>query len=260
MDVPLRLEVDPEARERCLEGGEHLLAGEAGVPFAGAEEARDVPALRLLERDPDSPPEECVHGAHVHVLGVRRGSARTGGELFEREAEARVELAVGGRAELARRGPSYLGDAHVALVQVLRGQRDAGAVEPLAPVAVGLVGDRGAQEPVADLLAVHRGRERRLEPRDLLGVRPGQVSQIALAAEAPELAGAATLDLGRRGEAPAGIERRQVREALVDRGELELVLLAREMEVVLLVERGDEPVGFVPVRLELCPGPSPWVA
>src|SRR6185503_19263936 len=110
----------------------------------------------------------------------------------------------------------------------------------------------GAEEPVADLLSVHRGGQGSLQAGDLLCVRAGQVSHVALAAEPPELTRAAAFDLGRRGEPAAGVQSRQIGEALVDRRELELGLQPREMEVVLLVERGDEPVGFVPVRLELC--------
>src|SRR4029078_1529883 len=51
VDVLLRLEVDPEALERCLESGKHLLAGEARVPFAGAEDAGGVPAPPLPQAE-----------------------------------------------------------------------------------------------------------------------------------------------------------------------------------------------------------------
>src|SRR5688500_20290797 len=37
----------------------------------------------------------------------------------------------------------------------------------------------------------------------------------------------------------------------VDRGEVERRFQPGEMEVVLLVERGDEPVGSLPVRIQL---------
>jgi secondary thiamine-phosphate synthase enzyme len=135
---------------------------------------------------------------------------------------------------------------------MLLGECDPRAVEGLATGALGLVRDRGTEEPEADLLPVHRRGERRLEPRDLLGIGPRQVADIALAPEAPELPCTAPFDLRGCSEPPAGVQRGEIGEALVDRGELELVLQPREMEVVLLVERRDEPVGFVPVRLELC--------
>src|SRR6185312_14496241 len=123
----------------AFEGGEHGLAGEPRVPLVRAEKTGDVPAARLLERNPDAPPEKRIERADVEVLGLREEALALRAELLEREAEAVVELAVSGRAELLRRSPAGLGDAHVTLVQVLLGERDARTVEPLAPPTVGLV-------------------------------------------------------------------------------------------------------------------------
>src|SRR2546429_6646889 len=48
-----------------------------------------------------------------------------------------------------------------------------------------------------------------------------------------------------------GVEPRQPLVALVDRLELQALLVAREVEVVLLVELGDEAVGLVAEVVEL---------
>ena len=129
-------------------------------------------------------------------------------------------------------------------------ERDAGRVELFALAAVGLVRDRGAEHPVRDVLAVDARRERRLEPGDLLRLGARQVAEVALAGEAPELGLAVASCAGRLGQPGRGLERRQVGETLVDRLELEALLQARIVEVVLLVEGGDEPVRLVPVCLE----------
>ena len=119
----------------------------------------------------DAPAEKPVERADVQLLGVREEALALSSELLEREAEARVEVAIGRRAQLSGGRAARIGNACVALVEMLFGQRDAGAVEPLAPLAVGLIRDRGAQEPVADLLAVDCRAEGCLEAGDLLRVR-----------------------------------------------------------------------------------------
>jgi hypothetical protein len=72
-------------------------------------------------------------------------------------------------------------------VQMLFGQLDANPVEPLALVPVRLVRHRGPEHPERDRLAVDRGFERGLLLRDLLSGLAGQLAEVALDGEAPEL-------------------------------------------------------------------------
>src|SRR5207244_433651 len=135
-------------------------------------------------------------------------------------------------------------------VEVLLGQLRAGLVEPLALAAILRVGDRRAEHPEADLLAVDLGLELGLEGGGLLAVLLRQVAEVPLAGEAPELADPAVA-VDRFPERLRPLERRQVLVALVDRLELELVLQAGEMEVVLLVELGDEAIGVLAITVEI---------
>ena len=72
----------------------------------------------------------------------------------------------------------------------------------------------------------------------------GEAAEKALAGEAPQLGGRAFEPLRR-------VELRQLLVRLVDLLELERLLVAGEVEVVLLVELGDEAVGVVAERVEL---------
>ena len=75
-------------------------------------------------------------------------------------------------------------------------------------------------------------------------MRAREVAEVALAGEAPEL--------GRRALEPLRrLELRQLLVPLVDRLELERLLVAGVVEVVLLVELGDEAVGVVAEGVEL---------
>ena len=188
---------------------------------------------RAGERPSASPPR----------AGCRRGFGRAGRERGRRDPRCLRESArtaprarrAGSRSAcrgLGRsRAPSspvrratHLGRAEVPRVEVLLGEGHAGAVEVLASAR----GPARWRSPGAG--AGSRSSRRRrwpqrcLEPGDLFGVRPRQVTEVALAAEAPELDGSAALAGGRRCRAPARVQGRQVGEALVDRRELELVL------------------------------------
>ena len=132
---------------------------------------------------------------------------------------------------------------------MLVGEPAALDVEPLALRSVVGVRDRRPQHPIADLLAVDFRLELGLQPRDLLAVLAGEVAEVALAREPPELADAAVA-VGRGGERLGPFEPRELLVALVDRLELERLLQAREMLVVLLVELGDEPVGLRAIVIE----------
>ena len=123
-------------------------------------------------------------------------------------------------------------------------QVEARAFEQRALLAIGLVRHCDPEHPVRDLLASEIDLELGFDPGDLLGVLAGQRSEETLAREAPEL--------GRRAlEPPGRLELRQVLVAPVDLLELERLLVAGEVQVVLLVELGDEAVGVVPERVEL---------
>jgi len=124
---------------------------------------------------------------------------------------------------------------------MLLGQLDADAVKPLALVAVRLVRHRGPKHPEGDRLAVDRRLESRLLLRDLLGGLARQLPEVALDGEAPEL-GDVTVPVRGSTERERLVELRQVGVALVERAELELLLVSRVVEVELLVQLCDEAV------------------
>ena len=97
-----------------------------------------------------------------------------------------------------------------------------------------------------------RRLERRLELGDLLRVLARQLAQVALAAEAEELQVLAPWTVSPRRLTFGELD--QVGMALVDLAQLELRLEAGVVEVVLLVELGDEPVGAGAVAVELAVG------
>ena len=117
-------------------------------------------------------------------------------------------------------------------------------LEPLALVAVGLVRHHHAQHPVGVGLAVHGCLELGLDLRHARLVLSRQVAEETFAGEPPQLDRGVFHPL-------RGIEPRQLLVALVDLLDVERVLQAREMEVVLLVDVGDEPVGLVPECIDL---------
>ena len=250
VDVLLRVEVDAEVRERAAERGQHPVGGERLVPARAAEQPADVVSLGVREADPDALPQEPVHRVLVPALGRVEERAALGGEPFEVVLEAvAVEVEVGRRAELGDGALGRVDGAEVERVQVLLGQVVPGLLELRARVAVGGVGDRRRQHPVAHRLTLVLDLERRLELRDLLGALPCQLAEIALAAEAEELQVLPALH--RLAEALDRLEVGQVGVALVDRPELEVGLQAGVVEVVLLVELGDEPVGAGSIAVEL---------
>jgi hypothetical protein len=82
-------------------------------------------------------------------------------------------------------------------------------------------------------------------------VLAGELAEVVLAGEAPELLHAAVA-VGRRGaERLRLVELGELRIALVERLQVERVLVARVVEVVLLVELRDEPVDAVAVGVEV---------
>src|SRR5205085_9702346 len=109
---------------------------------------------------------------------------------------------------------------------------------------------RRPEHPERDLLAVDRRLQRRLELGRTLLLPPRQRAEVALARKAPQL---------ERAEASVGgflhplraLERCDVLVLAVDRLEVEVLLQAGEVVVVLLVEVSDEAVDPLPVRVEL---------
>ena len=121
------------------------------------------------------------------------------------------------------------------------------------PRSVG-VGHRRTDHPVGDRLAVDRRLELGLEGRRLLAVLARQLSEVVLGGEAPELGDAAVAVHGLAQDPRALLERRELGVAVVDRLQVERVLEARVVQVVLLVELGDEPIDAVAVGVELAGG------
>ena len=90
---------------------------------------------------------------------------------------------------------------------------------------------------------------------DLLSGLARELAEVALDGEAPEL-GDVPVSLRRPAERERLVELRQVGIALVDRAELELLLVARVVEVELLVEVGDEAVCALAEAVEV--GAAEW--
>src|SRR5439155_3410119 len=133
------------------------------------------------------------------------------------------------------------------------GQLDPDLVESLTPITIGLVGDRRAQHPEGDRLAVDGCLEARLEGRDPLRVLAGSLAEIALGGEPPELADSAVA-VGGLSERLRLLELGELAVALVDRLQVERLLQPGVVEVELLVELCDEPIGLAAEMLELCGG------
>ena len=250
LDVLLRLEVDPHVGERRLERRQHLLGRELRIPLGRAERADHVPAPGLVEPDPDAGAEEPVRRLLEHLLGRVEEVAALSRQVVEAEAEAAIELRVVRRLEALDAVPDDADALGVERVQMLLGELDPRLVDPFPLVAVRLVRHRGPEHPERDRLAVDLGLEGRFELGHLLGLVARQFAEVALRGEAPELGHAAVAVRG-LAECERLVELRQVGEALEDRGELELVLVARVVEVVLLVQLRDEAVGPVAEAVEV---------
>ena len=112
------------------------------------------------------------------------------GEVVERRGRQgfAVELEVVVEPEVACPALHRLSGVQVKRVHVLVEESVAARVELAALVAVRLVGEGRADHSIRDLLAVDRDRELRFELGELLGVFPGQLAEIPLAGEPPELA------------------------------------------------------------------------
>ena len=212
--------------------------------------ADHVPAARLVEPDPDSGAEEPVRRLLEHLLGRVEQVAALRREIVQPEAESAVELRVVRCLEPLDAVADDVDALGVERVQVLLGELDPSLVDPLPLVAVRLVRHRRPEHPERDRLPVDLGLEARLELGHLLGLLARQLAEVALGGEAPELGHAAVAVRG-AAEGERLVELRQVGEALEDRGELELLLVARVVEVVLLVELGDEAVGPLAEAIEV---------
>ena len=101
VDVLLRVQVDAEVLQRRLERGQHPSAGNTESHFGGAEDARDVPALRLGEADAGAGAQKPVRSVFVERLRRVEERAALRGEVVELVVELVVQLAVGLGSELA---------------------------------------------------------------------------------------------------------------------------------------------------------------
>src|SRR5205823_11824817 len=70
--VLLRAQVDAEVGERAFERRHHAIRRELPVPLRGAEEARNVPALRLRKWNADARAEEPIGPVLVERLRRRQ--------------------------------------------------------------------------------------------------------------------------------------------------------------------------------------------
>ena len=123
-------------------------------------------------------------------------------------------------------------------------------LHPRPGLAVILVAQPRFEHPVRDLLAVDGRGQGRLELGDALGLFAHEVAEVALARELPQLRPTA-IPVDRGAEAERRVELRQALVPFVDRGEVVRLLEAREVEVRLLVELGEKPVGVCAERVDL---------
>src|SRR2546423_3362419 len=102
LDVALRAQIDAEVAERRLERREHPVARERRVPGHATPRARDIPALHLVEAEPDAAAEEAVTGVLPETLGRIEESAALLCEIVEGVLEAAVQPGVVPRTESLR--------------------------------------------------------------------------------------------------------------------------------------------------------------
>ena len=137
---------------------------------------------------PDALAQDAVHRVLVEPLGrVEEGPALRGEALEVVPEAVAVEVEVRRRAEVGHRALRRVDGVEVERVQVLLGEVVPRRLEPRARVAIGGVGDRRRQHPVADRLALVLDLELRLALGDLLRVLARQLAEEALAAEPEEL-------------------------------------------------------------------------
>ena len=185
LDVLLPVQVDAEVGEGDLEGRQHAVGREGGVPVGAAPGASHVRALDLVQPQPDARPEEAFARLRPEALRVREQAAALLREVVQREAEAAVQVGVIRRAQPPCLALDDLRRLQLERVQVLLGELVPRLFDPRPDVAVLLVHQSRPEHPVRDLLAVDRRRQRRLELGDPLCLLAHEVAEIALARELP---------------------------------------------------------------------------
>ena len=207
VDVPLRAEVDPEIAQRRLERRKHPVGrvgscpararGRDAATSEGRASERPIPSRSRKRRSPacSHMPLGLVEQRPCTARRARRARSRSA--CRARSSSATPSLATASRS--IRAASRYTG------FSCSSSSSSAGALEPLAPVAVGLVRHRRPQHPVRDLLAVDVASSSASTSASFSGVLAGQVAEIALAGEAPQL--------GRRALEP--LRRVELRQLLV---------------------------------------------
>ena len=221
VDVLLRARSMPRSRSVASSAGSIGRAGRLRrAPARGR--ARRRPQGRASARPIPSRARKSRSPARSQRLSVSSRSSRAlGGELVEPEAEALVELVVVRRARARRRPRGRSAPPRGRPGSARSSSRRSRARSSRSRRSrSGSFDDRDAQHPVRDLLAVDRRLELGLDLGELLLVLAGQVAEVALAGEAPELGRARPQPLRR-------LEPRQLLVPLVDRLELERLLVAR---------------------------------
>ena len=226
------------------------------VPLRGAEQTRRVPALGLGERHAYPRAEEPVRCFLEDSLGRGEEGTALCRQLGQPEAEAQVQVVVVVRTQLRHSGSGDLGRFEVNGIEVLVRDLGASELELASFLPVRLVGDGRPQHAEADLLAADFDLEGGLELSGALLLLRGQLAHEAVAREAPELAQTpVAVHCGTH--RPGCLERGQIGMALVDRLDLECLLVAGEMEVVLLHQLCQEAVGLLPEAGQLARGRRP---
>ena len=229
VDVLLRAQVDAEVGERRLERREHLLLRECGVPLRRAEQRGRRPSAAPRRGRPRAARGRAGRPPPRTASRSSRGSARHwSAGSSSAEAEAPVELDVARRAERAGRPRASTADASsVERVELLVGQLAARRARAARAV-------RGRARSRSPAAACGTGSSRRrprprARPRARRASRRAarELAEVALARRSARARARARRRPPRRRCARACSSVRQVGVALVDRLELERLLVAR---------------------------------
>src|SRR5581483_855629 len=228
------------------------------IELRGAEEARQVGAAKLAQRRHPRPLQERPQRRLVGALARSQEAPRLDRQPLEvHPAKLGVGAGVARPPQIARELVLALQRVAVERVHARLEQLVASPLEGLATLRVGLVGLHDGDASKRDRPLGPGYLERRLEPGQLLGQLVRLAPQEPVEREPEELAEAPSL-IPARGRAElaqllhlGAVE--EARVAGVDRLDLQLLLVARALQVELPSELLRERLGLRAIGLEIHP-------
>ena len=205
------------------------VASSAGIIFSagncgshsGARKVRITSQRFASSRLTPTRARKSLSAACSKTFSVESSSARHwSASSSRRKPKLSVQVGVVRRLELLDAVTDDVHALRVEGVQMLLGQLDADAVDALTLVAVGLVRHRRPQHPEGNRLTVYARLQARFQPCDLLRLLAGEIAQVTLGREAPELADSTVAVCG-LAERLRLLETGELGVALVDRRQLE---------------------------------------